>query len=428
MDTNAVKNGAITAEKLAADLNGDSILADGSISNALAEDSVGSRELQSAAVANEHLQDNSVTDIKLSGGINGARINNGSLSPLALPESAFSNGVKLDGTIQIDNAITAGTRNGIQYNEQGLIVDTSALEGADLPIATSLSVGGVSVPAFGGLTVSGTGQLSIGNTISPGTSGGITYDQHGLITAVGAVDPTDLPIATNTTVGAVKVPTTDNNPVRLDGEGNVTFRDGVDPGSYVSVTVDQYGLVTSGSDVLTSSQVPALDASKITTGEFDTTRLADKAVTMPKLADYSISFIQEGQPSFTTALHVGCLWYQESTAQLRMYNGNSWMPVGFGRLSQENLRFGGTVDAATGLVDALTDAGRNAGLKPGEALPAATDALGGLYLVASVAGDQIAVLPGISFDAGDWCLCINEQEGWIRIDTLVVAVVVGQAT
>ena len=90
----------------------------------------------------------------------------------------------------------------------------------------------------------------------------------------------------------------------------------------------------------------------------------------------------------------------------------------FGRLSQENLRFGGTVDAATGLVDALTDAGRNAGLKPGEALPAATDALGGLYLVASVAGDQIAVLPGISFDAGDWCLCINEQEGWIRIDTL----------
>ena len=110
MDSSAVKNGAITAEKLAADLNGDSILADGSISSALAEDSVGNRELQKAAVANENLQDDSVTDIKLSGGINGARINKDSLSPSALPESAFSNGVKLDGTIQIDNAIAAGTQ------------------------------------------------------------------------------------------------------------------------------------------------------------------------------------------------------------------------------------------------------------------------------------------------------------------------------
>ena len=245
---------------------------------------------------------------------------------------------------------------------------TSALDGADLPIATIRSVGGVSVPISGGLDVSEL-ELSIGNTISPGSSGGITYNQHGLITAVGAVDPTDLPIATNTTVGAVKVPTTDNNPVRLDGEGNVTFRDGVDPGSYVSVTVDQYGLVTSGSDVLTSSQVPALDASKITTGEFDTPRLADKAVTMPKLADYSISFIQEGQPSFTTALHIGCLWYQPVQPNSGCTTG-TYGSRGFGRLSQENLRFGGTVDAATGLIDALTDAGRNAGLKPGEALPA----------------------------------------------------------
>ena len=74
---------------------------------------------------------------------------------------------------------------------------------------------------------------------------------------------------------------------------------------------------------------------------------------MPKLADFSVSFIQEAEPEFTTNLHIGCLWYQESSAQLRMYNGNSFMPVGFGRLSQENLRFGGTINAETGLIVAL---------------------------------------------------------------------------
>ena len=59
------------------------------------------------------------------------------------------------------------------------------------------------------------------------------------------------------------------------------------------------------------------------------------------------------------------------------------MSVGFGRLSKDNLRFGGTVSADTGLVVNLTDNGRNAGLEIGKALPTATDPLGGLYLVVS---------------------------------------------
>ena len=67
---------------------------------------------------------------------------------------------------------------------------------------------------------------------------------------------------------------------------------------------------------------------------------------------------------------------------------------------------------------ALTDAGRTAGLAIGSELPAATDALGGLYVVVSDPGNNISVVPLTGFDAGDWCLCVNETEGWIRIDTL----------
>ena len=87
-----------------------------------------------------------------------------------------------------------------------------------------------------------------------------------------------------------------------------------------------------------------------------------------------------------------------------MWNGNSWMPVGFGRLSNDNLRWGGIVDAATGLLVGVTDSGTNAGLAIGDNLPAATNALGGLYVVISEAGDQITVTPGVTYDPGDWCL------------------------
>ena len=33
-------------------------------------------------------------------------------------------------------------------------------------------------------------------------------------------------------------------------------------------------------------------------------------------------------------------------------------------------------------------------------------------------GNNISVVPLTGFDAGDWCLCVNATEGWIRIDTL----------
>lgn len=108
------------------------------------------------------------------------------------------------------------------------------------------------------------------------------------------------------------------------------------------------------------------------------------------------------------------LWYQESSAQLRMFNGNSWMPVGFGRLSEENLRFCGTFDAATSSVVQITQFGVTAGLTAGAALPAATDPLAGVYLVVTVPGTY----NGTVYDNGDWVLCLGAAQGWVRVDTL----------
>jgi hypothetical protein len=110
------------------------------------------------------------------------------------------------------------------------------------------------------------------------------------------------------------------------------------------------------------------------------------------------------------------MWFQESTGQLRMWNGNSFFAVGFGRLAQDNLRFCGTVDADTGLITTLTDNGRTAGFTVGDAVPAAADALSGTYLVVEIAGSNIGVVPSTNFTAGDWCLCIDLAGGWIKID------------
>ena len=93
-----------------------------------------------------------------------------------------------------------------------------------------------------------------------------------------------------------------------------------------------------------------------------------------------------------------------------------WLPVGFGRLAQENSAMGGLIDADTGLISVLTDIGQSAGLQVGMAPLEATDALGGLYLVVDTGGSNISVLPGTAFDAQDWLLCINEAQGWTKID------------
>ena len=231
---------------------------------------------------------------------------------------------------------------------------------------------------------------------------------------------TDLPTATTTQLGAVSVPTSNNNPLTISaaGELRLGLSDFAATEGLASVDVDEFGLVTGGSTTLTPAQIPSLDASIINTGQFDNSQIEDDAITRRNLANYSISFIQEAEPTNLSGVHIGMLWFQESTGQLRMFNGNSFFAVGFGRLAQDNLRFCGTVNADTGLITTLTDNGRTAGFTVGSAVPSATDALSGTYLVVDTAGSNIGVLPATSFDEGDWCLCIDLAGSWVRIDAM----------
>ena len=392
---------------------GAKLVPDSVTSKEIGPDAVTASELADNAVDTAAIQDGAVTDPKVANGINGAKLTDDTVTASKIPASSLDRGLdKTSGAIGHTNAVAAATMSGITFDGQGHISNAVRLVGTDLPPATSADLGGVSVPAGSGLTVSGVGVLDHANNVTAGTMSGVTYDEHGHIVAAIPLAPGDIPIATETTVGGVSVPT--GSALTVSAAGEIAHEDSpVAPGDYPKVTVNQKGHVTQGLPLL-RADIPALDASILTTGTLDPNRVATQSITREKLANNSIAYIQEAQPDTNAIHHVGCLWYQESSAQLRLWNGNSWMPVGFGRLSEENLRFSGTFDATAGSVLDVTTFGIAAGLKPATPIPAATDALTGVYLVCKTAGTYA----GDTYDNGDWVLCLGVAQGWVRIDTL----------
>ena len=431
VDGSKITDGTVTDAKLAAGIDG-AKLTDGTVSDSKISSLNGSKlvagtvtdDALASGINGGKISDGTVDNDALASGIDGAKLTNGSTPVSKLDPAGFSDGIELDGTVKHTNEIVASTANGITFDAQGHITATGAIQATELPIATTDTVGAVSVPPESGLTVSGTGALDHADTIAPGTASKVTFNSHGHITATGTLNSADMPVATNTNLGAVIIPSTNDNPLSVDSSGNLTHNTSpVTPGEYVSVTVDNHGHVTNGSDTLSSSQIPELSADQITTGEFPTARLEDGSVTAPKLADYSTCLMQEDNPGAGDFL--GQFWYTPSTAQLRVYARGSgpeniWLPVGFGALQANNLRWGGTYDAETDQLLSLTNIGVSEGLTAGSAFPAATAALSGMYFVCQVAGSNMTQpsLNGIAHSGGDWALCLDENQGWVHIDAV----------
>ena len=397
-------------------LPGDKITSGSITAVQIGTNAVGASELADGAVDTAAILDLAVTNSKIAPGVDGAKLTDDTVTAAKIPAGSLNRGIdKTGGAIGHTNAIAASVRSGISYDAQGHITAAVALVPSDLPVATDALKGAVIVPAASGLNVSGAGELSHQSSIAAGTTSGITYNATGHITAVVKLAPGDLPIATATTDGVVKVP---GPALSVDSNGTLAHVvSPVAPGAYPKVTVDARGHVTAG-QMLAGTDIPSIDATKINTGVFDPARLADRSITQEKLADYAISFIQESSPGAVNAYHNGMLWFQESTGQLRMWNGNSWFPVGFGRLSAENLRYCGTFDASTGLITGVTQFGTTEGFKIGDAIPAATDAKSGVYFVCTTPGNATPVVAGVAFDNGDWVLCNGLTAGWVRVDTL----------
>jgi hypothetical protein len=452
INTAAIVDGAVTAVKIAAD----------AITAAqIAPNAIGASELAGASVDTAALQDNSVSTVKLiDGAVTSAKLGAGAVTAAAMSAGSVTTASIANGAVT--SAKLAADLDGSKFLPQAASTVLAgpatgaaaaptfrALAPADLPVGTAANVGAVKIPSAGGLVVDGSGAVSLGVTVAAGTKPVVTYDSFGRVTAGRALVAGDLPLATTAAVGAVRVAATGG--IAVDANGEISLGTTVTAGTSPVVTYDSKGRVTSGRALaagdlpiattaavggvqvgsglsvdaaglvtvnLRPSDVPGIDASKITSGTLATTVIPDRGITQEKLANYSIAFIQEASPPAASVYHHGMLWFQESTGQLRMWNGNSWFPVGFGRLSAENLRYCGTFDAATGTVTGVTQFGTTEGFKIGDVIPSATDAKSGVYFVCTTPGNGTPVATGVTFDNGDWILCNGLTAGWVRVDTL----------
>ena len=226
----------------------------------------------------------------------------------------------------------------------------------------------------------GDGTLDHSNSIAAGDIGGLQYDAEGHITAIpaNAVFERDaIPIAGNqgTEVGGVFVPVDAATGIVVDSTtGELAHETStVAAGVYAGVTVDENGHVVAGNAQLTQGQLPdeipanqiSIDDGTLPTlpntpdvgiaNQGYTEAISNGSISRRHFGNSSTAYIQEASPPSDSSptdrtVFRGCLWLKESTGQLYMYNGNAWRIVAGGRLSQENLRFCGTIDASNGLM------------------------------------------------------------------------------
>lgn len=229
-----------------------------------------------------------------------------------------------------------------------------------------------------------------------------------------ALQSTDLPIAATGVVGAVSPGTG----LSVDGSGVLNHINSVTAGTFTKVTVDAQGHVTTGANLL-ASDVPDLDASKITTGTFGTAFLAANSVTAEQLADYGIAQVSETAP---TPEFAGQWWINPSDRSAYIWVGTVapvpngyWLLVGYGSPTQLNLRFGGTYDANTNTVLSLNQYGTEAGLTVGQALGAPNSQNNGVYLAVTAAGTGTTPAPTVSLAVGDWVLSQGTGANWTKV-------------
>jgi hypothetical protein len=225
-----------------------------------------------------------------------------------------------------------------------------------------------------------------------------------------AIVPGDLPDATASTKGIIQPGTG-----LSVNAGVLNHTNSVEAGTYTKVTVDTEGHVSAGA-VLDAADVPNLDAAKITTGELPTARLADNAVTIDKLADYSTASLGE---TFPTPSFIGQIHLNPLDKSFFMWDGNVFVPIG---ISAGQIIFAGTFDAGTGggvgAIASLTPEGVAAGFSIG-ALPASSATNNKHYFVVSEGGTITSGnAPNVALAPPDLILSVWSitSPGWVEID------------
>ena len=284
-----------------------------------------------------------------------------------------------------------------------------AIVGTDLPEATAVTKGAVVVDGEG-LRMDDDNIEIDNDVVASATHHVVTYDAKGLITAGRGIQAGDLPAATGGAKGGVIIGTG----LSVDGTGLLNHANNVISGTAAKVTFDSEGHIT-GMLNLDPADIPSLAASKITSGTFGATLIADDAITGPKLADYSTAAISNSAP---VADYIGQLFFNPLDRTLFMWDGNVYQPIG---VSFGQIIFSGTYDASTNLVTTVTTDGAAIGLAVGASLVSPTGATRAHYVVVDVAGTGSAPAPAVALAPPDIILSTGSDWTLLDVSDTVVA-------
>lgn len=394
VDTTQVAADAVTAAKLADESTVDIVTelpASGAFNGQLAYDSGDDKV---------YLWDGSEwKDIRAAGSIN--TVDGNSTGVVNITTSTSGDTVTITATLDDTSASAqflagpSGDAGAVSYR---------AIAGADLPTATTSAKGGVIVNG-NGLTMS-SDTIAIDNTVTAETTENhiVQYDANGLVTGGRAIIAADVPVATSSTIGVVKP----GSGLGVTAAGELNHDNAVTAGTAAKVTFDTEGHIT-GTESLIAADIPDLDAAKITTGTLPTARIASDAITAAKLADRSTATIATTTPAggdFIGQTHLNSL-----TGDYFLWDGNVWQPIG---ITVGEIILAGTYDASTNLMATVTAEGTALSFVVGQALPAASTANKGYYVVVSEAGTGTSPAPAVALSPPDFIL--STGTGYTEID------------
>ena len=326
-----------------------------------------------------------------------ANINGSTTGEINIVTTTSGTGVTISATI--DDTTSAAQFLAGPTGSAGA-VGYRTIAGTDLPVATTSAKGGVIVNG-NGLVMDGD-TIEIDNTItSSATHHVVTYDANGLITGGRVITSADLPFATETTVGAVSV----GDGLTVGAAGELSVDNAVTPGEYTKVTVTAQGLVSSAT-TLAAVDIPDHSAAKLTSGTIGTSLIANDAITADKIADQSTTKFGGAAGSdnvtiFPTGDFQGQFFYDETTQDLYIYTGSSFVPI---TVLSGNLVNAGAYNASTNQMSSVTSAGSSAGFSVGAALPAPAQTNLNHYVVVDTSGTGTGAAPAVALAPPDMLL------------------------
>lgn len=391
-------------------------LADAAVTNAkIAASGIEAGKLAASAVTTDTIADDAVTIDKIADDAVG--VNQLAASGVTAIKLADSSSVVVQPGAPVGNGTFIGQQwfdssTNIEYTWDGSTwkrqAAVSTITFSDsTPIAFS-----VSYPDFFSASITTTLDSQGANTVfaGPSTGGSAAPTFRALVAA-------DMPLATATGVGAV-LP---GAGLSVTAAGAMQHTNSAVAGTYAGpVTIDAQGHIVTAQAALQASDIPSLDASKITTGTFDSAFLAPNSVTAEQLADYGIAQVSESAP---TPQFAGQWWINPNDRSAYVWVGavtpaveGYWLNLGYGSPTQINLRFGGTYNASGNTVESINSYGIEAGLTIGQSLSSPNTSNNGIYLIVTSSGVGNTPAPNENLSIGNWVLSQGVGSTWTKVN------------